>query len=284
MRRPGLAIACVDDSECDDGLACNGVETCNLGTSMCDPGTGPDCSSFTDQCNVGVCVEPAGTCAADPVGDGTPCNSGDVCTIPDSCQAGVCAAGGGGDGDGDGICDADDNCPAVANNGQQDVDADDLGDPCDDNDRVLNVVVAKLKRKPAPSIIRGAIILKGDFLVTPPEQPFSASGGITVRVREDVGLDMTFSWTGAQCVTNPKGRIKCLSADNAQKAILRPFSGSPGTFKYQIRLTRLDITGPFFIPVDVTMTNQPGILVQGIDRVGDIVDCKQTPRGMTCRE
>jgi hypothetical protein len=37
----------------------------------------------------------------------------------------------GGDSDGDGVCDADDNCPGVANSDQTDSDGDGLGDACD---------------------------------------------------------------------------------------------------------------------------------------------------------
>jgi hypothetical protein len=38
----GSAFACATDAECDDAIACNGVETCNLDTMLCEPGTPPD--------------------------------------------------------------------------------------------------------------------------------------------------------------------------------------------------------------------------------------------------
>ena len=42
------------------------------------------------------------------------------------------------DGDGDGTPDANDNCPAVANEDQADTDGDGLGDACDDQPAVMN--------------------------------------------------------------------------------------------------------------------------------------------------
>src|SRR6185295_19961344 len=53
------ALACTLDAECDDGLACTGIETCVLGS--CVAGTPVDCSSLADQCM--DCTEPAGTCS-----------------------------------------------------------------------------------------------------------------------------------------------------------------------------------------------------------------------------
>ncbi len=78
---------CFVDSDCDDGLYCNGVETCNAG--VCEAGTPVDCSSAGDQCNTGTCDETGDTCIAVPVSDGTACDDGDACA-GDTCQAGVC--------------------------------------------------------------------------------------------------------------------------------------------------------------------------------------------------
>ena len=84
---PRGALACTSDPECDDGLFCNGTETCNIGTSMCEPGT--------------------------PKPDFIICDDGDDCTVSDTCQSGVCTGGPGADSDGDGDCDdreAECNC------------------------------------------------------------------------------------------------------------------------------------------------------------------------------
>ena len=48
-------LACTDNTDCDDGLACNGDETC--GTSgLCEDGTLVDCLESE------TCLEPVGTC------------------------------------------------------------------------------------------------------------------------------------------------------------------------------------------------------------------------------
>ncbi|MCW5891198.1 MAG: hypothetical protein KIT14_11690 [bacterium] len=85
-------LACSADAECDDGLICTGSETCQAGT--CTAGTPVDCTEAGDQCNVGACLEPAGACVAVPKPNGTVCTSGSACSLPDSCQGGVCLAGG----------------------------------------------------------------------------------------------------------------------------------------------------------------------------------------------
>jgi hypothetical protein len=79
---------CSSDTECNDGLYCNGVEKCVGG--ICQTGTTVDCSSLNDQCNNGVCNETLKACIAQPKLGGTTCNDGLFCTNPDTCTAGVC--------------------------------------------------------------------------------------------------------------------------------------------------------------------------------------------------
>lgn len=74
-------VFCTVAADCDDGLVCNGTETC-VGHA-CQAGAAVNCD---DSCNTGACNEPGGTCTAAPKPDGTQCNTGDTC------QAGVCTS------------------------------------------------------------------------------------------------------------------------------------------------------------------------------------------------
>jgi hypothetical protein len=98
-------VSCSDDTQCDDGLACTGAESCGVG-GMCQSGIAVDCSGSADQCNDSACSEPTGSCSVTPKVNGFGCNDGNTCTLNDTCQAGVCVGtGGSGDSDGDGYCD-----------------------------------------------------------------------------------------------------------------------------------------------------------------------------------
>ena len=61
-------VECVVDADCDDGLACNGSETCpGVGTLGADPqgclaGTPVDCDDGAS-CTFDACAEPSGTCS-----------------------------------------------------------------------------------------------------------------------------------------------------------------------------------------------------------------------------
>jgi len=65
-----------DDGLCEDGLACNGAETCDA-TSGCQPGLPPDCDDGID-CTQDACSEAAGGCVHTP--QDAACDDGDDCT------------------------------------------------------------------------------------------------------------------------------------------------------------------------------------------------------------
>ena len=63
-------MVCSDDAECDDGLFCNGAETCVEGA--CVPGTSVECADAIE-CTVDLCDDEIDACvnaAPDADGDG----------------------------------------------------------------------------------------------------------------------------------------------------------------------------------------------------------------------
>lgn len=104
---------CAVDSDCDDGLYCNGAETCVLG--FCQSGTSVDCFGLSDQCNDGVCDEATDSCIIQPKTDDTPCDDGLFCTEDDYCSSGTCLSGT------EKICDDSEGCTTDSCN--EDLDA-----------------------------------------------------------------------------------------------------------------------------------------------------------------
>ena len=76
----------------EDGNPCNGTLTCTDGSCVVDAATVVTCEAPADPCLVNVCDSGDGTCALAPVGVGTECDDGDLCTTEDICgAAGACA-------------------------------------------------------------------------------------------------------------------------------------------------------------------------------------------------
>ncbi|MFQ5463689.1 MAG: right-handed parallel beta-helix repeat-containing protein [Phycisphaerae bacterium] len=74
---------CAFDADCDDGLACNGAETC-VGALLCEPGTPIVCDDGI-ACTVDSCVDPAGTC--DYVPNHAACDNDVFCDGAEVCDA-----------------------------------------------------------------------------------------------------------------------------------------------------------------------------------------------------
>jgi len=82
---------CTSDADCDDGVFCNGAETCNLDTGQCESGTPVDCSDGID-CTVDSCDEVNDACVNDPddtacPDDGLFCNGTEFCDPAADCSS-----------------------------------------------------------------------------------------------------------------------------------------------------------------------------------------------------
>lgn len=79
------------DAACDDGVYCNGAETCDAGAG-CVAGTPVECSGNDDFCGVSVCDEGSKGCVLEPQNEGVDCapRDGDACVLSAVCSAGAC--------------------------------------------------------------------------------------------------------------------------------------------------------------------------------------------------
>jgi len=88
-------LGCSTNGECDDGLFCNGAETCVSGS--CQSGTAPNCSDGVS-CTTDACNESTDSCTHTPnnsaCDDGLFCNGAETCNATLGCQAGTDPCGG----------------------------------------------------------------------------------------------------------------------------------------------------------------------------------------------
>ena len=172
------AALCVN-SPCNDGVFCNGEETCPDGVCLpgiltCDDG---------DPCTVD-CDESLDRCLDTPLPDSeTAAGADGLCNTADDNlllfgDDGDCGTED--DGIGDMVCEAIDNCPDTHNPDQKDADADGLGDACDATP-CLDTVTLESRQNYATS---------GDRTVhsLPISMPPAAGGIIELAADGDYGL------------------------------------------------------------------------------------------------
>ncbi|HEY2775229.1 MAG TPA: hypothetical protein VGK20_14370, partial [Candidatus Binatia bacterium] len=76
-------------SPCDDGLFCDGSDTCQEGS--CSSHAGNPCAGNGGQCQNQACDEESSSCATGNAPDNTPCDDNNDCTRNDVCTDGACA-------------------------------------------------------------------------------------------------------------------------------------------------------------------------------------------------
>jgi len=117
-----------DDASCDDGLWCNGAESCDV-LLDCQAGTPPDCGDGVD-CTADACNEDTDSCDHlpddTPCDDGLWCNGAETCHSVQGCLAGTTPCVDGNDCTDDGCDEANDLCEYPCN-------AADYTDPCCDD-------------------------------------------------------------------------------------------------------------------------------------------------------
>ena len=86
-----VEVTCALNSECDDGLFCNGAEICTAGVG-CQPGTPPNCEDGIP-CTDDTCNEATDSCDHTPIDsrcdDGLFCNGDEFCDAATGCKTGV---------------------------------------------------------------------------------------------------------------------------------------------------------------------------------------------------
>jgi hypothetical protein len=232
-----------------------------------------------EQCDNGLV---AGDCCTDDCQfepNGTTCNGGAPCGGPDTCQQGVCTPGAGAaDSDGDGVIDCLDNCPSNANPDQSDIDGDGIGDVCDPEDGILHITRLKLKGNTNQTTPRGSLVAKGYFVTGP--DVFTGADGVVARIQDRLETDVQLVWAAVACINTPKnGSWKCSSVDRKVVGTFKPVPANPIEIRYKLKATNLSMLAPFKSAITLTLTYGPGI-----DRDGQIHDCRPGNSLLTCKE
>ena len=252
---------CAVTADCDDGLFCNGAETCDTVIGQCITSATPTCTLGTvdPQCNVATCDQLFG-CVAIPVTDGTACDLGTTCSVPEACSSGTCIAPSGAqDSDADGICNADDDCPSC--------------------DFPLSIEKARVVRDSGNQRHNGKVVAKASFLA-PTGSPgqFDISRPIGIRVRDGGSLAVDASFQPADCKAR-RGIVTCKSADRRFNLRVKPFRPRDNTGLQILTFTlkALEIGPAFQAPLSIQLQHGAGI-----SRTGSIATCETAPGLLRC--
>jgi len=147
------------------------------------------------------------------------------------------------DTDGDGTCDRNDNCPAIPNANQSDLDGDLIGDACDRCGCGLRSSEGLCGTEHRFDQSNGRIRAKGSLVVGSSDM-FTGAGGFAIRVTDGSISIRRFVWTGTDCGTVSRGPITCQSPDGQWTGRFAPDRSTSDTFRFSLQFTGLDLQGP----------------------------------------
>ncbi len=222
-----------NSAPCDDGVYCNGADTCGGGTCSVhagDPCPGTDCNTCNEVAH--NCFTVANTCCTD---DGNACTK-DICDGGGHCTHPALP-----DTDGDGICDAMDNCTTIPNPDQADCDCNGFGDVCD-----LHFQQMILRRAASETRTNGRAQILGKVLTAEVSADLQAcllANTVTVEMSDGAAFHAELSLTGCKQRTR-NSYITCTSTDRTTRAVLSPVQRGK-SFRlvlYRLKLDSLETT------------------------------------------
>ena len=187
------------------------------------------------------------------------------------------------DGDGDGVCDDVDNCPTIANPGQENTFGGLEGDACE----TLNVVKLKIKTGTSTTP-KGKISAKGNLLL-PAGTDLLGTENITLRVIDGFEIDVTApasdagNTDGIVCDTTVARRIRCRGMLPQVSAVFKfgmPDASGARLVSWTFKIAKLATSQIPQEPVTVIVTD----VVQDAQFAGVIHDCFPRNGKLTCKE
>jgi Tol biopolymer transport system component len=279
-----------DGTACDDANPCTTAQSCRAG--RCKPDRFVDCSVPPDQCHVAGACDPlnGGACTSTPLPEGTPCElppNGVACTIGPTCsEAHSCERGfGTEDPDDDRVCSFDDICTDVPDPLQADLDGDGAGDACDPRDGDIRIERALLRWSTPAGAVDGSVKIVGILVMPPGIAPLPAGEAIVARITDGVRTDRSIAFAAGECRSTRAGSLRCRRAGSGRARLSVDFvEGTPSVrfHRLKLRASGLDLPGPFQPPLTVELVSSPAVRGVGVDRIGEVLDCRTGARGMRC--